>query len=345
MTTTTMAPPLHASSARPVVAWAVAGAGFWILEITVFARWMLSDDFRPVDPGPDPVPWITTRLATLFQVLNVAVGLACIGWAVRRCWRERRVDTTLLFVLAWWSCLWQDALANYFRLTFTYNSHMVNMGSWYRFIPGWVQPNMQNFAEPLVFIVGCYVSWVPLQCLFCAWLMRKAKTRWPRTGTAGLLAVGFVAMLAADFLFEGLWVRTGLYSFSGAVRSWSLWGGTVHQFPIYNALLWAPVMVAGGALYYFRDDRGQVAVERGAETLRHPATRHLLRFLAISAYFNVLMIVYAVAMGVISFSMDATPPLPSYLANGICGKGTGYPCPAPNLPVPLPGSGPLDPDY
>ena len=39
-----------------VVPWAIAGAAFLALQVYVYVAWMMSGDFHPTLPGPDPVP-------------------------------------------------------------------------------------------------------------------------------------------------------------------------------------------------------------------------------------------------------------------------------------------------
>jgi len=334
---------VEAKSTPLIYTWGALGIFFFLLQIYIFGSWILSEDFATVDPGPDTVPGYTANLTIFFQALNVVLALLCIRWGIRSCLREGRLTTSTIIIFAWLLTFWQDPMANYFRLIFTYNSHMVNFGSWANFIPGWVLPNGNKIAEPLIFNLGAYLSVIPLLCFFCAWLMRKAKTQWPGISKLGLVGVACVAMIIMDLLIEGLWVRTGCYSFSGTVHSWSLWGGEWYQFPLYNSILWGPVLATGGVLIYFRDDKGRVAVEQGSENISSPVKRTFLRFMAISAVFNVAFLAYNISMAIISFQMDATPELPSYLSNGICGPGTGYTCPGPEVHVPLPKSGYLIP--
>src|SRR5205807_283824 len=80
-----------------------------------------------------------------------------------------------------------------------------------------------------------------IYCLFtltiaCNWVMRKAKERWPRIGTFGLVMVAFGTMAVFDFVIEGnIIMPLGFWSYGGAIPSLSLQSGRYFQFPIYEA--------------------------------------------------------------------------------------------------------------
>jgi hypothetical protein len=57
------------------------------------------------------------------------------------------------------------------------------------------------------------------------------------------------------------------------------------------------------------------------------------------------MLVYFIPIIALTPYADAVPDgYPTYLTNGMCGEGTEYACPGPNVPIPLPESGPLPPE-
>lgn len=333
--------PIEGGRTEPIYIWSTIGIICFLLQIYIYGSWIMSDEFVPTNPGPDVMPGYTAFLAVFFQFSNVLLALGVLAYALRTCQREGRVTIALLFVLAWLTAIWVDPMANYFRLVYVYNSHMINFGSWVNFIPGWVMPNGNLIPEPLVFLAGAYMSIIPLQCWFMAWTMRKAKAYWPGISTLGLVGVCFIGGFTTDLIIEGAWVRMGLYVFSGTVHAWSLFGGEWYQFPLYNSIFWGGVLTMATCLWYFRNDKGQSFVEVGSENISSPIRRNFLRFAAIAAVFNISYVLYAICMGIVSFQMDTTPELPSYLTNGICGEGTSYPCPGPDVHVPLPESGPL----
>jgi len=343
MNTVTTTASIEAKSTQPIYIWGAIGFFFLLLEIYVFGSWIMSSDFKPTDPGISEMPGYVAFAVTFFQAFNVVLAIFVVAWAIRTCRREGRLTTPMILILAWLLTLWQDPLANNFRLFYTYNSHFVNFGSWANFIPGWVMPNGNLIPEPVIFIVFCYAGMLPLLGFFSAWLMRKTKARWPGIGKLGLIGVACGAMAIMDLIIEGLWVRTGCYAFSGTISSLSFFGGEWYQFPIYNVFIWGPVLALGGILMYFRDDKGHIVIEKGCETISSPVKRDFLRIMALSGVLNIAFLFYNVSMQAITFHVDTTPELPSYLTNGICGPGTGYTCPGPDVHVPLPDSGYLVP--
>ena len=66
--------------------------------------------------------------------------------------------------------------------------------------------------------------------------------------------------------------------------------------------------------------------------------------MAMGAFYNLLYLCFNIPIWLITFQMDPVPSgTPSYILNGICGAGTPYECPGPDVHVPLPNSGPLLP--
>jgi len=335
--------PVGGARVTPVYWWGGLGIAFLVLQIYVFGSWIRSDAFAPVDPGPDPLPSFQRHAITFFQTFNLLMMTGVLVWGVRAWRREGRATTAFLFCLAWIFTFWQDPLADYARLTFNYNAHLFNRGSWAEFIPGWVMPGGRYIPEPLLFNIGAYIGIIMVVAFGGTWVMRKAKQIWPRISTMGLLLVLFAFMILQDLVIEGAWVRLGLYQFTSTVHSWTLWAGKPYQFPIYNSIFWGVAPGVGAALYYFRDDKGHALIERGSEKIKNPFANAFMRTMAAAAVFNLAYLFYNASMTLVSLQVDPMPSYPSYIRSGICGQGTQYECPGPDVHVPLPGSGPLPP--
>jgi hypothetical protein len=337
--------PRDARRRPPVLGWAAVGALFCALEIVVLVAWLTSDSATPSPGGLDPLPSSTHAWLLVFQTLSVALGVVAVIYAVHTSRRERRLSFDAMLLIAWLSVWWQDPLLNYLRPQAFYNAHMVDLGSWSEQIPGWILPNGSNFPEPFTFSLGVYF-WMVFCTMLCATAMRTAKRLRPDLGAVGVFLCGFAAMIVLDLVLELTFIRTGVYAYPGVVRSLSIWGGETYQFPLYESFFWPAFWAAGGALRYFRDDKGRSVVERGVEELRvGKRARVALSVLAICGFFNVgYLVIYNVPMNWISLHVDTTPRYPSYLSAGICGPGTGYDCAGPRVPVPLPESPPPHPD-
>src|SRR5258708_24877450 len=126
----------------PVVLMAGLGAVLLAFSLYVWGRWVFSHDFRPVPTGPDP---ISNASLYVLRALEVT-GLLLSGWMVWRFlitpWRRSgrlTPDGLLLLVLP---LIWfWDPFFNYTQSWFTYNAHLLNLGSWTEFVPGWLSPH------------------------------------------------------------------------------------------------------------------------------------------------------------------------------------------------------------
>lgn len=336
-------------TAKPVKWWAAIGAGCIALQIYVFSAWILSGDATPTSPGPTEMPaWMLWSIRTQEAVGIIATVV--IGWLflVRPWRRERRITLDgmlfICFALIWW----QDPLINYSQAAGTYNVHLANFGSWTTKIPGWLSPNGQLFPEPVIWTSTAYVTAVFGAVVFSNVVMRKAKARWPQLGTVGMIAVCLGFFIIFDLVAEGIWVRTGIYFYPGAIRSLSLFPGHYYQFPVYEVLLFGVSWAAWGCLRWFRDDKGRTIAERGIDDIRAtPKQKTWLRFLALVGATNVLYLWCNVGWQVFSLHSDPWPKditSRSYMTDQLCGPGTTYACPGPAVPVNRPDSDHVGPD-
>jgi hypothetical protein len=87
---------------------------------------------------------------------------------------------------------------------------------------------------------------------------------------------------------------------------------------------------------FYLDDRGNTIMERGIEEMKvSRRQRDALRALAVTGAVTITFLVYNVCfLWVSQLENTTTPDYPSYMRDGICGPGTGYPCPATGTPIP-----------
>jgi hypothetical protein len=258
---------------------------------------------------------------------------------VLRPWRrdgEPSLDGILF--LGFLSMYWQDPVFDYVQPWFTYNTALVNLGSWAPHIPGWLSPNMERLPEPLLFIGPMY----GISVLVFAWIanavMRTVKRRWPRTGRMGLIGVCFATLMFMDMVLEPMWLGFGLMSYPGAIEGWTLFHGHYYQYPLYQAPLAALFFGSFACLRYFRNDRGETFAERGLHSIHLGQGRRTgLRILAMVGACNTLFLIgYNIPAQIVGAHQGAwiedvvNRP---YLSDGICGPQTGYACPGPGFPI------------
>ena len=322
---------------RPVVWWATAGAFFAVLQICVYANWIIQGDAYRQPMGADTMDSGAKFWAWLLQGISASAGLWTIAYLTRRSLRQKGVAWDAFIAIAFFSVYWQDTIINYLRPIFLYNSYMVNLGAWNPHIPGWISPNARNTPEPLLLIAPVYVWWFVLFAVVFCGLAKRAQQRWPNMGKAGIFAIGVVVLGLMDTLLECLAIRTGLFAYSGVIRELSIWPGKTYQFPLYEGLIVGIFCSIIGMLRYSRDDKGFSAVERGSDRVRFTGKKlTVMRALAWVGLANTMFVLLNVGYNWIGLYSDTTPKYPSYMLNGFCGEGTGIACPGQDIAIPMP---------
>ncbi|WP_156371244.1 spirocyclase AveC family protein [Nocardia arizonensis] len=310
----------------PRVVWlARLGALFLVLELYVFIRWILSDHFKRVQPGPDE----GTKMIWIYfwDVLSIVGSIVFIFWIVRKTIRDRELPPVAIVAMAWMLTAWQDPLVNALRPVFSYNSHFFNMGSWGEFIPGWVDNGGVN-PQPIWWWIGIYLFFVPLNMLGASSYVNWWRRKFPRLNRAALIAILMVLMFAQDVFGEWITLIQGVDQYMRVPGSFALWPGTTYQFPLYEGLAWGCGMVGLSAVIFcFRDKQGYMFSDHGIDRVKTTKGRTVLRVLALGAVFNVAMLVFNLGYLYVNQHAETTPPsIPSYFVNGMCGVGDSDPC-------------------
>lgn len=335
---------------RPVLLWAALGAAMLVLAIYIFGSWMLSGDWKPIPVGPTPVPTWMQWNAYIQEVLST-IAFCWMAWHfVIRPWRrdgEVGWDGMIYIccILFWW----QDALYNMLNTSFMYSKFLVNVGSWYNHVPGWILPNYKNFPEVPLFGLTWYSFGVCGIMIFGCWQMRKIQERWPNMSKLGLVGMMMLIYMLIDAPMEFFYNRTAIMTYPGAVHGWTLFQGHYYQFPLYEWVLWPMAWTAWTCLRYFKNDKGESIVERGIEKLNLGRKgKWWVRFLALLGGMNfIFFFFYNVpdqAFVVHSGTWPKDSLKRSYITNGYCGAGTDYACPGQDIPINRPNSLHLDPN-
>lgn len=327
--------PMTGRKANPVKWWAALGAFCLCLIVLTWTRWLL-DGPEPVQAGPTPMPtWqvIGLRANEVAAVVGSIIVIYVVLWKPWR--RERRLtfDGKLVIGCASVFMLLDPAL-NYTQFWFTYNARLVNLGCPQCYLPGW-QSNFQNFPEPLLYAGGFYLMALFPVAVVVSLVMRKAKQRWPRLGTFGLLGVAYASSVVFDLALEIPYIRIGTYSIGGAHEGLTFFHGHYFQFPVYESILAPLWFVAFGALRYFRNDRGESVAERGIERVKGGAGRRAaLSTVAVIGMCNLLTLVYYVPLYYVAIHSEDWPAdITSRSYFGVCGPQTEYACPGDRVPI------------
>jgi hypothetical protein len=321
-------------------AWALVGVLVLCFIGAVLLHWVSGPFFAAVPSGPSDPPWWMKVNLVFWQVVSPVAALALIWFLVVRPWlRDRTIPLDGCFVIAFSTLWFWDPLCNYTGSWVTYNTWMINMGSWHSSVPGsasFAAPG-QMLAEPLLLIPPLYVYFFWLACLQGSWVMRTMSARWPGAGKPTLIGGCFAVILAFDFVLEGLiWMPGGAWTLAGGHFP-VLFPGTYHQFTVNE---WLPVtctLTTVACIRYFRDDRGRTIADRGLDDLKTSPGRRLgYQILAITGVVHVVMatcyVLPNIFFGLHTQAWPADVQQRSYFTDYICGEGTDRACPGPSVP-------------
>jgi Spirocyclase AveC-like len=325
----------------PVKWWATLGALILAFIAYVLIHWVSGPFFERVPTGPNDPPTYMKVAIIFFQAVSIPVALGLIYWfAVRPLIKERRLPLDGMLVLAFYTLWFQDPLSAYGGHWFTYNSWAINYGSWVHSVPGWLSNGKPGamLVEPILIMPGLYVYVFVITMFLGAWVMRRAKTRWPQMGKVGLISLCFASMVAFDIILEGvIFMPLGIWEYPGG-RGFAIFSGTYHAFPINEILTVSATFTAVACLRYFRNDRGETLVERGSDQLRMSGGKKtVVRALAVLAGVHVaLFVTYTVPntwIGMHSKEWQQDLLDRSYFTDGLCGARTDRACPGPGVPL------------
>ena len=325
---------------KPVVAWAALGCAFIALQIYLLSRWVFGPNFHSIGTGVTPVPdYMKIAVHGTEAVMAVGIPIMLYAFVIRPLRRNKRLSLDGMLILAFFWVWWQDPLFNYVTTGFNNGSIALNMGGWASYIPGWNSPNGNRIPEGIVWDLGFYLVLCAGGAIGATALMKQWRARRPQVRTSTMFATVFCVYMVADVLVEMFFVRTGFYSYAGAAHGWTIFTGTFYQFPMYEPFAVAVLVTGWTAVRYFVDDRGETLAERGASGLRiSDRNRTVVRFLGLVGLLNVVFLLgYSTLIQVWQLHPGAWPKSVqqrSYLLNGICGAGTTFACPGPNIASP-----------
>jgi hypothetical protein len=309
--------------------WAVIGTGALALAVTTYGRWLVSSDFSAPDPAPDHYQYLwALRAMEVVSVLFVAGFLwFCL---LRPLVREHRFTFDGKLLLGLLIAYVVDPTFNIFNHSFAMNAYSINAGAWGDLLPGMAAPGQGRLAEAVAWAAPLYVYCGIAAAMLGCRALAALRRRFPQASTTTLWAVLYAGFVVGDFFFEfGLFVAPQLYVFPGVKGDWSLFSGTLHQFPVYHSLLAGVFACAITWLRDSRDESGRSAVELGAGVVSGRASE-ALSFLAITGYATCAAFLgYFAPFAYLSMQADTYTDLPSYLDTAAYCGDVGKPeCPA-----------------
>ncbi|MFH8370224.1 spirocyclase AveC family protein [Streptomyces sp. NPDC018031] len=298
----------------PVVVWACLGAFFVVLQVYVFASWILDGGLDVEKADVDHDPHLGMKFVGVLVPLSSLLTVVCLTVKFARDSRRLgRATFDLLMVGGLALCMWQDPLVNWMHPVVALNTNeFLVTGSWGPYVPGWQGAGPNQQAElPLPALVASLGALMMIMGVGAAmqWLAKRRPGVRPVPLMAFGLGVGFVLTAFSEAFFPLM----GIFFWSRAIPELTLFSGHWFQFPLYEVLMAGIFFTSMAIVRYFVNERGETLVERGADRLA-PARAVWVRFLAVAAVANVTYLTYMV--GQILFSLaEGSPPdsLPDFM--------------------------------
>jgi hypothetical protein len=325
------ATPPGAHDSPPVIWLARVGALIVVLQAYIYLRWIFSDNFANTPEGADPVPTFTLAVIRISEVICVVGMIGFLIWLARRTRADGEFPTIGVFVTAWLLAAWQDAGVNMVRPVFAYNSAFFEMGNWGHYIPGWVAKGAET-PQPILYTVADYFLFLPLAVVGIDKMVVAMRKRWPRLNKAGIVAIMFLLFLVLDTAIEQIFQRMGLWTYVRVNHNWSIFTGTLNQFPLYEGIVFgATVSVLSISIYVFRRSDGHLISDAGIDRVNlGRRSRPIVRILALTTVVNAIMLVFNLGFNLVNQHADTQPPsIPSYFHVNMCGMADNPPCPIP----------------
>lgn len=144
----TVAPAKTTRPSAAVKFWAFAGLVAVGFIVSGWLRWITSDGFTPVAPGPDKLATDDLIALRVLEVASAAIMVVLLWRCVfRPLRREGRLSFDGKLLLAGMLGYFVDQFLNVYNTSFVFNAYAVNRGSWGRFIPGMDAPLQDRAAE------------------------------------------------------------------------------------------------------------------------------------------------------------------------------------------------------
>ena len=155
-------------------------------------------------------------------------GIGFVAVGIYLTYRRRRIHPLLLVCIAAISISWIEA--PYDWVVYAQFAPAIPR------MPSWWPLNMTWGGLPASVPPG-YIAYFVLPAVIGAALGRRvvSKFHWPRPLV--LLSVGLLVGFVWAFLFNGiLGARLGIFYYGRVIPGLAVWGGTKHQYPLYDAL-------------------------------------------------------------------------------------------------------------
>jgi len=309
--------------------WATIGVLFLLLMAITQGRWIASPSFTPSPVGSDPMPPVQYVFIYAMQVVSFTWFLLVMWFFVLRpLLRTGKLSIDGKIAIGMGTCWWMDAMYNYVQLTWYYNAHTVNMGSWGSFLPGSIAPGQEHFPEPLLNAAFLWYSSFATFGLLGSKIYAALRAKLGPNSPFIAVFIVYLCFVVEDIIFQNTYIRTGNFGYTATWGKFTIFAGTRYQYPLYEALVYSVCLLSIMLLRSHLNEHGDSAVERGLHASGlSQAKKNWCGLLSVVGFCQVIVLFgWMLPYQMFALQVDTFAPLPSYLRAGMCGVGTQTAC-------------------
>jgi hypothetical protein len=311
--------------------WAALGLALVVLAVTTWARWLMSPQAIPVDPGPDPYPY--AWVIRLTELVSLSVFTFLLWYTLLRpAYRHRTITLDGKLFLGGFFASVLDVLCQMFNPTWAMNAHSLNLGTWAQQLPGFAAPAGDRWAWSLAWCMPAYI-WLGVGAAIvgCAYL-DALRRRFDRVNIVTLYGIVLVSYMVVFGCLATTWNRAGVYTYVSSPAALTLWAHTTHRLPLTELLFISCYCMMFTWLRDSRDANGRCAVDRDVDAWRiGPRSKTLLSTLAVCGWAGFTTLAgYQIPNDWVAMTggTDSIPVLPSYQQGSLyCGQPGKPLCP------------------
>jgi hypothetical protein len=312
------------SRADAALVYVLAGCGVFLVGwgLWTWIAWAASGP-KPITAGRDPgsASWWAARILE-WTMIAIAIPTSIV--VVRGCLRERRITFDAWLCIAFFLCLWQDPVVDWFEPVLLFSTNFVNLSTWCNHMPVSFNPVCERIPEPLLFEVPFYLfNFVAMLMGFNA-AMRAIKRKWPGVTSLQMALVSYVAAQTLNVTAFALPVHYYLWSFP--TLPWSIFSGNV-RYPLVDSIAFSSFFAAMAWMRFYRQETGTTFIEKRLEALPRNR-RKLMGVLALNGYVQLwFLLVSGYDIVAAALSERPLPELPAHLMGAVCETREWERCP------------------
>lgn len=292
----------------PATVWAAFGVASLAAQAWVLGRWAANGNLRVNVNDNVDISSIRAVLIWLGAALDIVLLVTITVVIARRCRQAGHITLDAALFAGYTLSAWQDPLYDYSGPFALHNQYALHFPSWGPYIPGWHgHPDPHLNIETAFGLAGVGGFAAMIICVWTqCWLIDRV-FRWrPRWASARILPIGILTGLVTVCLFEALAISLGTYSWAGAIRSLSLWGGHWYQYPVYECFAWTLFLTTAAVmLHNWRTYATTPCIFRGTEA--RSRGDNWTRLLAGVGFANIVTLAYMTVNATATIYGDPAP--------------------------------------